>query len=104
MSSVGSITVLSLFAAVISAQAADTMKAFPPAEEGMVRFVLQVPKQDDESLFKMELIVGKTVQVDEKNRYFFGGRVESNAKRKTNRSQRYRVLSSTHRVAAGCLD
>jgi len=76
MSSLGSITVLSLCAAVISAQAADTMKAFPPAEEGMVRFVLQVPKQDDESLFKVELIVGKTVQVDEKNRYFFGGHIE----------------------------
>ena len=24
----------------------------------------------------MELIVGKTLQVDEKNRYFFGGRIE----------------------------
>ena len=62
MSSLGSITVLSLFAAVISAQAADTMKAFSPAEEGMVRFVLQVPKQEDESLFKVELIVGKVAE------------------------------------------
>lgn len=44
--------------------AADTMKAFPPAEEGMVRYVLQLPKQDDESVLKVELIVGKTVQVD----------------------------------------
>jgi len=52
------------------------MKAFPPAEEGMVRFVLQLPKQDDESVFKVELIVGKKVQVDEKNRYFFGGKIE----------------------------
>ena len=53
------------------------MKAFPPAEEGMVRFVLQLPKQDDESVFKVELIVGKTVQVDEKNRYFFAGKIEN---------------------------
>ncbi len=70
-----SITALSFFVAVISAHAADIMKAFPPAEEGMVRYVLQLPKQDDESIFKIELMVGKTVQVDEKNRYFFGGNI-----------------------------
>ena len=76
MSSVCSITALSFLAAVVSAQAADIMKAFPPAEEGTVRYVLQLPKQEDESVFKVELIVGKTVQVDEKNRYFFGGNIE----------------------------
>ena len=52
------------------------MKAFPPAEKGMVRHVLQLAKQDDESAFKVELLVGKTVQVDEGNRYFFGGKIE----------------------------
>jgi ecotin len=52
------------------------MKAFPPAEEGMVRYVLQLPKQADESVFKVELIVGKKVRVDEKNSYFFGGNME----------------------------
>lgn len=52
------------------------MQAFPPAEEGRVRYVLQLPEQEDESAFKVELIVGKTVQVDERNRYFFGGRIE----------------------------
>ena len=71
-----SITTLSFFFAVISVQAADIMKAFPPAEEGMVRYVLQLPKQDDESIFKVELIVGKTIQIDEKNRYFFSGNIE----------------------------
>jgi ecotin len=76
MSSVYAITALSIFAAVVSARAADVMKAFPPAEEGMIRYVLQLPKQDDESVFKVELIVGKTVQVDEKNKYFFGGEIE----------------------------
>src|SRR5580765_2678464 len=59
-----------------SAPAANNMKAFPPAEKGMVRHVLQLPKQDDESAFKVELLVGKTVQVDEGNRYFFGGKIE----------------------------
>ncbi|MSU37130.1 MAG: proteinase inhibitor I4 serpin [Pedosphaera sp.] len=42
----------------------------------MVRHVLQLPKQDDESAFKVELIVGKTVQVDAGNRYFFSGNIE----------------------------
>jgi ecotin len=51
------------------------MKAFPPAEPGMVRYVLQLPPQQDESLLRVELIVGKTVELDEHNRYFFGGRI-----------------------------
>jgi ecotin len=76
MNKMCSITALSVFFAVISAHAVDIMKAFPPAKEGMVRYVLQLPKQEDESSFKVELIVGKTVQVDEKNRYFFGGYIE----------------------------
>ena len=76
MFKVCSVSVLSILTAVISVQAADTMKAFPPAEEGMVRYVLQLPKQDDESLFKVELVVGKTVAVGEANKYFFGGQIE----------------------------
>jgi ecotin len=55
--------------------AADNMKAFPPADEGMVRFLFQPPKQDDETAFKLELIVGKTVKTDKPNRYFFGGEI-----------------------------
>ena len=62
--------------AVSAVQASDNMKAFPPAEEGMVRYVLQLPRQADESAFKVELIVGKTVLVDERNRYFYGGKIE----------------------------
>ena len=70
-------TVLLFLFAVPAGQAADNMKAFPPAEEGMVRYVLQLPRQADESAFKVELIVGKMVQVDEQNRYFFGGKIEA---------------------------
>jgi len=66
--------ILSLVAMSVAA-APDNMKAFPPAEAGMVRYVLQVPKQNDETAFKVELIVGKTVQVDEGNRYFFSGSI-----------------------------
>jgi ecotin len=56
--------------------AADDMKAFPPAEEGMTRYVIRLPKQKDEAAFKVELIVGKTVRTDAQNRYFFGGALE----------------------------
>ncbi len=69
-------TVLMFLVAVPASLAAGNMKAFPPAEEGMVRYVLQLPQQADESAFKLELIVGKTVQIDAGNRYFFGGRIE----------------------------
>jgi ecotin len=38
---------------------------------------LQVPQQEDEAAFKVELIVGKTVEVDAHNRYFFGGQIST---------------------------
>ena len=71
------LTGLVFLSGVLAAPGADDMKAFPPAEKGMVRHVLQLPKQADESAFKVELIVGKTVRVDAENRYFFGGKIES---------------------------
>ena len=69
-------TVLLFLFAMPAGQAADNMTAFAAAEEGMVRYVLRLPAQADESSFKVELIVGKTVRVDEHNRYFFAGRIE----------------------------
>lgn len=56
--------------------AADNLRAFPPAAAGMTRFVLQLPPQTDEYSLKVELMIGKTVQVDEHNRYFFAGTIE----------------------------
>ncbi len=76
MKAVCSIAVLSFVAAVSFASAADNMKAFPLAEAGMARHVLHLPKQEDEAAFKVELIVGKTVKVDEGNRYWFGGEIK----------------------------
>ncbi len=70
-------TALLFMSAVSIAPAADNMQAFPPAEEGMVRYVLQLPQQMDESAFKVELLVGKTVRIDAQNRYFFGGQIET---------------------------
>ena len=57
--------------------APDNMKAFPPAAEGMVRHVLQLPEKEDEEAFKVELVVGKTIKVDRANRHFFAGRIQA---------------------------
>jgi len=76
MKNMWSFIVFLLLSLTLPAHAADNMKAFPPADHGQVRYVLQLPIQDDESAFKVELIVGKTVQVDDKNKYFFGGTIE----------------------------
>jgi ecotin len=65
------------FVSVSLAFAADDMKAFPAAEEGMTRHVISLPKQQDESAFKVELIIGKTVKTDARNSYFFGGTLET---------------------------
>jgi ecotin len=76
MKRVCTIVVITVLSSMFSVQAADNLKAFPLAEKGMVRHVVQLSKQDDESAFQIELIAGKTVQVDEANRYFFGGKIE----------------------------
>ena len=57
-------------------EAEKNLKAFPPAGEGMVRFVLFLPEQKDESAFQVELQVGTVVKVDGVNRQFFGGKIE----------------------------
>lgn len=75
----GLITALVFLAALQPCGAADNLKAFPPAGAGMVRRVLELPAQADESAFKVELIVGKTVPVDPQNRYFFSGGIAREA-------------------------
>ncbi len=60
---------------VIPVNAKDNMQAFPAPEKGQLRYVLRLPAQDDKSKYKVELIVGQTVAIDEKNQYFFGGKI-----------------------------
>lgn len=52
------------------------MKAFPAPEQGMTRHVLELPARKDESAYKVELLVGKTVKLDAANRFFFAGKIE----------------------------
>lgn len=70
------VMLLSLFVLSKSGDAEDNMKAFPPADEGMARMVLQLPERADETLFKVEVLVGKSVLTDGQNRYFFGGKLQ----------------------------
>ena len=58
-----------------ASQADENLKPYPPAADGMQRYVVHLPAQDDESLYQVELIVGKTVSVDERNRFFFAGKI-----------------------------
>lgn len=58
------------------ANARKQLKAYPEAEDGMVRYVLYLEPKADESRFKVELIVGKVVETDGVNRVGFGGKVE----------------------------
>lgn len=76
MKTVWLIMILLLLLALPTLQAADNLKAFGPAKEGMIRYVLQLAAQEDESLLRVEIIVGKMVKLDEQNRYFFGGKIE----------------------------
>lgn len=57
--------------------AAAELKAFPPAGEGMSRVVIILPAESDEDLLKVQLLIGKSVKLDARNRYFFGGRLET---------------------------
>jgi ecotin len=69
-------TLLMLVFAMPVSEAADNLRAFPPAAHGMGRFVLQLPPQPDEHSLKVELLIGKMVAVDEHNRHFFAGTIE----------------------------
>ncbi len=61
----------------IGPSAAKELKAFPPAGEGMSRFVIMLPPRKEEELLKVQLLVGKAVKLDPQNRYFFGGKLET---------------------------
>jgi ecotin len=66
-----------LILASLAAFGADDLKAFPAAEKGMTRYVIRLPQEKDEGALKVELVIGKTVKTDAQNRYFFGGKLET---------------------------
>ena len=70
-------TVFLLGGWVMGQESRDNLKAYPAPEAGMKRCVILLePKVNEESEFRVELLVGKTEEVDSANRYFFGGKLE----------------------------
>ena len=59
----------------MAAVAGDDLKAFPPAEEGFQRAVFRLPPAPSEDDLRVEIVVGKTLQVD-CNRVSLGGSLE----------------------------
>lgn len=59
-----------------TAQGPESLKPFAPPTEGMARYVIFLPPQTDESVMRVQLLVGKTVETDERNRYFFAGKID----------------------------
>ena len=53
-------------------------KAYPPAPPGRERKVLLLPHKtrEEEGDFKVEIVVGRTIETDGVNRYRFGGMIE----------------------------
>ena len=51
------------------------LKPYPEAKSGMTRHVIQLTPEQNEDLLKVEIIPGKTLEVD-CNIHFFGGRME----------------------------
>lgn len=57
-------------------EAKDNLKAYPEPDAGMKRRVMLLETKKEEADYRVELQVGKTVEVDDVNRYFFGGKLE----------------------------
>jgi ecotin len=74
------VTLLSLACVSTSALAANTplekIAPYPQAEKGMTRQVITLPEQKDESGYKVELLIGQTLEVD-CNQHRLGGKLES---------------------------
>lgn len=72
--------VLSLACVSASAFAANTplekVAPYPQAEKGMKRQVITLPEQKDEAGYKVELLIGQTLDVD-CNQHRLGGELES---------------------------
>ncbi|MCE9903228.1 ecotin family protein, partial [Hafnia paralvei] len=60
----------------ISKQPLEKVAPYPQAEKGMSRQVIYLPKQENENNFKVELMIGKTMEVD-CNHHMMGGKLES---------------------------
>ena len=56
------------------------LKAFSPAEDGMVRYVIELPDKErgEDNRFRVEITVGKEMLTDGVNLYSLGGEIKAN--------------------------
>lgn len=77
---VNQLLIMTLLAVSFSAFGAEhpELKAFPPAKDGMERFVITLPHKErgEEDAFKVELIVGKEMLTDGVNQIRLGNTIE----------------------------
>ena len=64
-----------LVAACAAAMPEKDLEPWPSANAGETRFVIRLPELDDESGRKVELRIGKELEID-CNRHWFGGKLE----------------------------
>jgi len=62
--------------AMAQQSAQDNLKAYPAPTDGMKRLVVYLEPKEEEEDYRVELMVGKTVEVDASNRFFFPGSLE----------------------------
>lgn len=53
----------------------ESVAPYPAAEQGQVRQVIWLPQQQNEDLYQVELLIGKTLEVD-CNRHMMGAQIE----------------------------
>lgn len=53
----------------------DPLKPYPATIDGYQRIVIELPEQDNEHNYKVEIVAGKTMTVD-CNNHWFGGQME----------------------------
>lgn len=56
----------------VKQERAEMIKPFPQAQAGMVRHVIYLDKKADESLYKVEILPGKVMNVDCNNHFLMG--------------------------------
>ena len=72
-------SVVALVASTVAGEEHKYLKAFPPAKDGMQRFVIELPEKQrgEDNGFRVEIIVGKEMLTDGVNQVRLGGNIEA---------------------------
>ena len=75
-----SMLIATLVTSVVTGEDHKYLKAFPQAEDGMVRYVIELPHKErgEDNNFRVELTVGKEMLTDGVNLARLSGKIEAN--------------------------